>query len=81
MLVWPAASLLVGTRFGTWMAGMGKYSFFIFLMHAPILMATWLIYSRYGAAVPYPIYWVAAPLFTTMLLMGAYQVCKVRIPT
>lgn len=81
MLVWPAASLLVGTRFGTWAAGMGKYSFFIFLMHAPILMATWMIYSRYGAAVPYPLYWVAAPLFTTALLMGVYRVCKANIPT
>ena len=81
MLVWPAASLLVGTRFGTWMAGMGKYSFFIFLMHAPILMATWMVYSRYGAALPYPFYWVAAPLFTTALLMGVYRVCKAHMPT
>jgi succinoglycan biosynthesis protein ExoH len=81
MLVWPAASLLVGTRLGTWMAGLGKYSFFIFLMHAPILMATWMIYSRYGAALPYPLYWVAAPLVTTALLMGIYRVCKARVPT
>lgn len=81
MLVWPAASLLVGTRFGTWMAGLGKYSFFIFLMHAPILMATWMIYSRYGAALPYPLYWVAAPLFTTALLMAVYRVCKANMPT
>ncbi|HEU4375728.1 MAG TPA: acyltransferase [Telluria sp.] len=81
MLVWPAASLLVGTRFGTWMAGMGKYSFFIFLMHAPIVMATWMVYSRYGAALPYPLYWISTPLFTTALLMGTYRVCKTRIPT
>lgn len=81
LLVWPAASQLVGTRLGTWMARMGKYSFFIFLMHAPILMATWMVYSRYGAALPYPLYWVAAPLFTTALLMAIYRVCKARIPT
>lgn len=81
MLVWPAASLLVGTRVGTWAAAMGKYSFFIFLMHAPVLMATWMVYSRYGAAVPYPLYWVMAPLFTTALLMGTYRVCKAHMPT
>lgn len=81
VLVWPAASLLVGTRFGTWAARMGKYSFFIFLMHAPILMATWIIYSRYGASFPYQLYWVTAPLFTTSLLMGVYRVCKAYMPT
>lgn len=81
LLVWPAASLLVGTRVGTWLAGMGKYSFFIFLMHAPILMATWMIYSRYGARLPYPLYWVSAPLVTTALLIGVYKVCRSYIPT
>lgn len=81
LLVWPAASLLVGTRFGTWLAGMGKYSFFLFLMHAPVLMATWMIYSRYGAKLPYPLYWVAAPSVTTALLIGTYCVCSSHIST
>jgi succinoglycan biosynthesis protein ExoH len=81
LLVWPAASLLVGTRFGTWLANMGKYSFFIFLMHAPILMATWIIYSKYGTALPYPLYWGLAPLFTTALLIGLYRLCKTNVPT
>lgn len=80
LLIWPSASLLVGTRFGTWLAGMAKYSFFIFLMHAPILIATWLVYSRYGAALPYPIYWVCAPLLTTTLLMGLYHLFGASMP-
>lgn len=81
LLIWPAASMVVGTRFGTWVASMGKYSFFIFLMHAPVLTATWIIYSKYGAALPYPLYWVVAPLFTTALLMGVYRLCKSNAPT
>lgn len=81
LLVWPAASLLVGTRFGTWLASMGKYSFFIFLTHAPILMASWTIYSTYGANLPYPLYWVGAPLLTTALLTCLFKVCNKNIPS
>jgi succinoglycan biosynthesis protein ExoH len=80
LLVWSAASLLVGTRFGTWLAGMSKYSFFIFLMHAPVLMATWMIYSRYPAVLPYPVYWMIAPLITTALLVGLYRLSNENIP-
>lgn len=35
-LIWPAAALLAPTAFGRWMAGMSKYSFFVFVAHAPV---------------------------------------------
>lgn len=81
LLVWPAASLFVGIRFGAWAASMGECSFFIFLIHAPVLTATWVAYSAYGDALPYPVYWIIAPVFTTALLIGVYRLCKANIPT
>lgn len=80
-LVWPATSLLVRTRLGTWIARMGKYSFFIFLAHAPVLAAIWMLYLKYGSALPYPIYWIITPWLTAGLLIGVYHLCLTNIPT
>jgi succinoglycan biosynthesis protein ExoH len=74
LLVWPASALLCGSRFGAWCAAMNKYSFFIFCVHAPILIVTWQLYKRVGAGVPYPLYWIAAPLFAVSLLVCLYKV-------
>ncbi len=80
LLIWPAASLLVETRIGRWLAGMSKYSFFIFLTHAPILAVTWFLYSKYGSTLPYPLYWTVTPWFTTALLIGIYGLCHASMP-
>lgn len=73
LLLWPAAALLVDTRVGIWMRRASKYSLFIFVAHAPILTMTWLAYQKVRHAVPYPVYWVIAPLFTAALLIGLYR--------
>lgn len=80
VLVWPAASLLIGTRFGEWAAGMSKYSFFIFLAHAPVLLLSWKLYLEYGQGVPYQIYWVTTPVLTTMLLIYVHRLGTTYIP-
>lgn len=79
-LIWPAALLLVGTSFGMWLARMSRYSFFMFLGHAPVLMATSVLYKRYGDAVPYPVYWVLAPFFVTAVLVGVYHLGFAMMP-
>jgi succinoglycan biosynthesis protein ExoH len=81
VLIWPAASLLTSTRFGMWAERMSKYSFFIFLAHAPVLLLSWKLYLKYGKAIPYQLYWVAAPVLTTILLVGLHRLCAVYIPT
>lgn len=80
VLVWPAASLLIGTRFGTWAQRMSKYSFFIFLAHAPVLLLSWKLFVKYGHAIPYQLYWVSAPVLTTALLIGVHRLCAAYIP-
>jgi succinoglycan biosynthesis protein ExoH len=79
-LLWPATAWAAGTRFGAWLAGMSKYSFFLFLGHAPILMLTWILYGRYGSAIPYPVYWVMAPLVVSAILLVVYQLAIATIP-
>lgn len=72
-LIWPAAALLSSTAVGTWLARMSKYSFFVFVAHAPVLMATWIVYRPLAKAVPYPVYWLLAPVLTTAVLVLAYR--------
>lgn len=72
LLVWPATSLLVGTRFGAWLARMSRHSFFLFLTHSVVLMLAWAVYGRLGQSVPYPLFWVATPILTTALLVSVH---------
>jgi succinoglycan biosynthesis protein ExoH len=72
-LVWPAASLLVGTRVGIWAARHAKYSFFVFITHAPVLMVSWALYGKVASYIPYPVYWIATPFVTVGALMLVYK--------
>jgi succinoglycan biosynthesis protein ExoH len=72
-LIWPAAALLVPTAFGRWMARMSKYSFFVFVAHAPVLLATWIAFKPFSRWVPYPVYWVLAPFVVVGLLVVIYR--------
>jgi len=79
-LIWPAAMLLVGTQAGSWLARMSKYSFFMFLAHAPVLMVTSVVYKRFGDALPYPVYWFLAPVAVTAFLIVIYQLAFAVMP-
>lgn len=80
LLIWPAASLLLPTAFGRWLARMSKYSFFIFVAHAPVLLVTSLAYKAVAAHVPYPVYWFLAPLLTTASLVLVYLLAMRTMP-
>lgn len=79
-LIWPAAVLLTTSRCGQWLVGMSKYSFFLFLAHAPVLMLTWIFYKRFGGALPYPVYWVLAPVMVTIVLVAVYRLAWASMP-
>lgn len=73
LLVWPATALISNSSWGHWLAKQAKYSFFIFLLHAPVLLASFALYKRFASEMPYEIYWFATPLITTWLLVKTYQ--------
>lgn len=80
-LIWPAASLLHGSAIGRWLQQQSKYSFFIFIAHAPILLATWMVFQKLGGRVPYVVYWVGAPLLVVALLTVVYRIAAYLMPS
>lgn len=72
-LLWPAASLLHGTRIGRWALMGNKYSFFVFVAHFPLMFLGWQFILRYARFVPFPIYYVFSPLLTVAFLIGLYH--------
>jgi succinoglycan biosynthesis protein ExoH len=73
LLVWPASLLLLGTRVGDLCIRLNRYSFFLFVAHAPVLFGTWLVYKHAGSGIPYPLYWMTAPVLTTAILVLLYH--------
>lgn len=80
LLIWPAASLISTTGIGKWMAHMSKYSLFIFLSHAPVLLVSWLAYKRVDQYVPYELYWVASPVATIAILVAVHKLFTAVAP-
>jgi succinoglycan biosynthesis protein ExoH len=73
MLIWPATALLSNTKVGAWLARKAKYSFFIFLLHAPVLLASFMLYKQLAAHVSYQLYWFITPACITCLLIALYK--------
>jgi succinoglycan biosynthesis protein ExoH len=73
VLLWPSASLLVGTIAGRGLVVLSRYSFFTFLIHAPILFVLWLAYRQLDGLVPYWVFWLWAPIMTVLLAAAAYD--------
>jgi len=73
LLVWPASALLSGTRVGAWCVRMNRYSFLLFVAHAPILFSTWLVYKHVRTGIPYPLYWISAPVLTAAAIVVLYH--------
>lgn len=80
LMVWPAASLLVNTQVGIWLRGLSKYSFFLFLAHAPVLLASYMVYQKFSAVIPYSVYWFAAPVVTSAILIAVYRAAMYVAP-
>lgn len=62
-LVWPAMALLSQSRIGRFINNYSSSSFLLFLAHGPLLLCCWLIYIKVMPSVPYPVFWLLAPLF------------------
>ena len=74
-LLWPTTALVVDTRPGTWLADRAKHSFFIFLLHAPVLVVSYAAYRCVDEFIPYGLYWFATPLLTTWCLIITHKHC------
>jgi len=80
-LLWPAASLIVETKVGKWAIKFSDYSFFIFVAHAPLLVASWWAYNRFFPWIPYPLYWTAMPIVIVLILKQVYDMAMGLAPS
>jgi succinoglycan biosynthesis protein ExoH len=80
LLVWSAASRLVDTRLGQWLAHLSKYSFFVFVAHAALMRMCWIVFQKTLPSVPVPVFTVIAPFAVTLVCIGVYKVLNFLIP-
>jgi len=80
ILVWPAASLIVDTRFGAWIAKLAKFSFLTFLMQGPMLLTLWIIYQKYFSEVPYWIFWASTPIIIAVIMVKLHMYVHCAFP-
>lgn len=80
-LMWPAASLLKGTRFETWAIKHSKYSFFVFAAHWPLMGLAWWAVKVHARWMPFPVFWVLTPILSILVLKVVYDVAMRVAPT
>jgi succinoglycan biosynthesis protein ExoH len=73
-LIWSSASLLKNTRIEAWAVRFSKYSFFIFAAHMPLLALSWWVTTHHIRWIPYPVYWLLAPIGVIAFLKIMYDV-------
>jgi len=80
-LVWSAASKLVGTALGNWAAKNSKYSFFVFLAHAPMLHVLDLLHVN-SIAPKLPLVSSAIETAVVFIVLAAvYDIAAKRMPS
>jgi succinoglycan biosynthesis protein ExoH len=73
ILVWPCMSLIAPTRLGALLHRYSGASFFTFLAHGPLLVVIWILFQRYGTAVPYSIFWAVTPPAVVLFCAHAHR--------
>ncbi|RYE77558.1 MAG: acyltransferase [Oxalobacteraceae bacterium] len=80
-LVWPAFRYLAGTRAGNLASKYNKYSFFIFMAHAPLLQVARSAYAaNFQAEVPHGVFWLLAPVAVVTVLIAVYELAMKTAP-
>jgi succinoglycan biosynthesis protein ExoH len=80
-LVWPAFKYLNNTKPGQKAIKASKYSFFVFIGHAPLLELLRIGYTKnLQDVVPYPVFWIAAPALVIMMQVVIYKAAMRATP-
>ena len=80
-LVWPAIGLLANTRLGDFCLRHSDASFVIFVTHGAVLMLLWAIYGTAFTALPYAVFYVAAPLACIAFGIAVNATAKRHLPS
>lgn len=78
-LIWPAASIVDRTPMGDWLRRMSKYSFFLFLFHAPLTFLLFVVYRRF-TPVSYEFFWLLSPVLVVAASVFSYELLSKLAP-
>jgi succinoglycan biosynthesis protein ExoH len=70
LLVWPLSAAVADHPFARGLAAASPVSFAVFVSHAPILLAFWLVFERFGTVTSYPLFWLLAPVAAIAVAIG-----------
>lgn len=78
--VWPLFSLIRSSRAADFLVKSSEKSFLIFVSHASLLFLFWKLYERFGASVPYEIFWVMSPIMAVWICHGVWRPFAIVTP-
>ena len=79
-LIWPSMSLFGDTAVASWLLRHANASFLTFLAHAPLLLVLWVLYQEVASILPYPFFWLGAPIVITLICAMLHPVLYRILP-
>lgn len=80
-LIWPSMSLFGDTAIVSWLLHHTNASFLTFLAHAPLLVVLWVLYQGFASFLPYPVFWLGAPVVITVICAVIHPVMYRILPS
>ena len=77
---WILVGRVARSRLGAPLARWGRYSFWIFLVHGPILVVLAMIWNRKMAFLPAPVFYFGSPVATVAIAMAGYFLLRAVVP-
>lgn len=79
-LIWPMSGWMVKTKMGQFFIHNSYHSFFIFLSHAFVLKAAYILYLRAPISIPYAAFWLLTPICTIAVCHLAHHLLRMFAP-
>ena len=80
-LIWPASRLIDTTCAGRWFANASKYTFFVYIAHAPLVAVSAKLYPTVQSVLPPALYWAMTPIAVWAILVTVYKIAMALAPT
>lgn len=74
LLIWPLTGAVADHPMAHRLAAVSPMSFAVFVSHAPILLAFWLMFERFGTVGSYPLFWLLAPISAIAVAAALWRI-------
>ena len=79
-IIWPILGIIENSRFGDIIVRLSPGSFFLFLSHAPILLASYVLYREFPIF-DYPLYWFISSAAVIVFCAFVYKIASKTLPS